>query len=126
MVSLTGFRTKLDNKIWNGDVARSVTVYGVSSSTKDFYGEVYDTPDAGSSSKAVPYNTFPVSIDMTSFGERADGQTDMAFPYTTSIEIASSVDMDGTTYVVADVEDFQYGGGVVAKIVRLTEQITQQ
>lgn len=122
MASLTSFRTALDNKIWNADISRTITIYSESSEQVDIYGDVYTTADNGTTSKAVPYNTFSYRREFLKWGTLGDGETEMAFPYTTVINPESTVvDTNDITasYEVMDIEDFKFGAGIVAKVARL-------
>ena len=126
MVTLSSFRDKLDSKIWTADIASSVTVYGLASSVINDYQEVFWTNSAGLITQCVPYTTFAFQKDWESWGEPKSGQTDMAFPYYTNIaEDYIVVDSNFLTksYIVAEVENFPYGGGNLAIVARLTEQI---
>jgi len=122
MATLTSFRTALDNKIWNAGISRSVTIYSGDSESVDDYGDVYTTLDSGTTSKSVPYNTFSYQRDFLKWGTLGDGETEMAFPYTTTINPESIV-VDSndivSSYEVMDVEDFKFGNGIVAKVARL-------
>ena len=122
MATLTSFRTALDNKIWNAGISRTVTIYSESSEQTDDYGDVYTTLDTGTTSKAVPYNTFSYQRDFLKWGVLGDGETEMAFPYSTVISPESIiVDSNDTvsSYEVVDVEDFKFGSGIVARVARL-------
>lgn len=124
MATLTSIREALDLKIWNSGISRTITLQNVSSSVEDAYGEEYDTLDAGTSVKAVPYNTFGFQRDFLPWGELADGQTDMALRYDADVQVNSIlVDTNDTsvTYEVIGLEDFKFGDGVAAKVARLRQ-----
>jgi len=126
MATLTSFRLALDNKIWNAGISRTVTIHGVASSSTDDYGDVYETPDSGTSSKAVPYNTFSYQRDFLKWGTLGDGETEMAFPYTTIInreDIVVDTNDTISSYEVMDIEDFKFGDGIVARVARLKESL---
>ena len=125
-VSLTSFRNKLDVKLWGATspISRSVTVYNISSSSIDEYGDEYDTMDAGTSVRAIPYNKFGYQRDHLKWGELQAGQTEMVFRYDADIQSGSIiVDSNETTtsYEVQDIEPFPYGAGNVAQVARLQE-----
>ena len=125
-VSLANFRNKLDVKLWSttSPISRNVTVYNISSSSTDEYGDEYDTLDAGTSVKAIPYNKFGYQRDHLKWGELQAGQTEMVFRHDTTLTSGSIiVDANGTTtsYEVQDIEPFPYGAGSVAQVARLQE-----
>ena len=125
-VDITKFRDKLQVKLWSNSspINRTVTVYNTASSIVDDYGDVYYTDDAGTSVKAIPYNTFGFQRDHLKWGELQAGQTEEVFRYDTDLQSGSIiVDANGTTtsYEVQDIETFPYGAGDVAKVVRLRE-----
>lgn len=124
MATLASFRTALDNKIWNADISRSVVIYGASSTLTDDYGDEYPIQDVGVSSKAVPYNVFSYQREPLKWGILGDGESEMAFPYTTTLTNESIV-VDGndivSSYEILDIEDFKFGAGIVAKVARLKE-----
>lgn len=127
-IDITNFRARLQNKLWsdNSPISRTVTVYGVASSSTDDYGDVYITLDSGTSVKAIPYSKFPFQQDFLMWGELQDGQTDMVFPYDTTLDSDSTVvDANETTtsYNVVSIETFPYGNGIVAKVARLSEKL---
>lgn len=122
MATLNSFRSALDNKIWNAGISRTVTIYSSSSTATDAYGDEYVTFDAGTTTKAVPYNVFSYQRDFLKWGVLGDGESEMAFPYNTVISPESViVDSNDTvsSYEVLDVEDFKFGTGIVAKVARL-------
>lgn len=124
MVDLTSIRTILDNKIWNSDISRTVSVHNISSSTVDDYGQPFITYDAGTSAKAVPYNTFSFQRDQLAWGLPDEGMTDMAFRYDAPLAKGGIVvDATQTTasYYVVDIEDYKFGDGSVALIARLSK-----
>lgn len=126
MATLTSFRNALDNKIWNAGISRTVTIYAASSTSTDAYGDEYQTLDSGTTSKAVPYNTFSYQRDFLKWGILGDGETEMAFPYDTTINPEDMVvDANDITssYEVLDVEDFKFGTGIVARVARLKEKL---
>lgn len=127
-ISLANFRAKLDTKLFGStnEISRDVTVYSVSGSTTDSYGDVYETYDSGTSVRAVPYNKFTFQKDFLKWGELQDGESEMAFRYDTTITSGSVVvdaNQTTTSYEVQDIEDFPYGNGNVAIVARLKEQL---
>ena len=127
-ISLTGFRNKLDVKLWgaNSPIARDITIYNIASSTTDAYGEQYNVFDSGTVVKSIPYNKFTYQQDFLQWGELQDGQTEMVFKHDTTLKNNSMVvDTNGTTtsYQVEDIELFPYGAGSVAQVARLREKL---
>jgi hypothetical protein len=124
--SLSGFRAALDNKIWNTDISREVTVYNLSSSSVDERGTVYPVYDSGTAYKAVPYNTMQFVYEQVGWGVPSEEETDMVFRYDVSIAKDSLVvDSSGTgsSMLVRDIESYPYGNGSVATVVRLVKQL---
>lgn len=126
MVDYTTIRTILDNKIWYGDLSEDVTVYNISSSSTDSYGQVFETYDSGSSVKAVPYNILEFQKDVLMWGTPDEGTVDMAFRYDTTIgrdSLVVDANAVSASYKVVDVENYVVGGNSVAVIARLTKQL---
>lgn len=127
-ISIDNFRARLQNKLWsdNSPISRIVTIYTAGSTITDDYGDEYIVSTTSTTSKAIPYSKFPFQQDFLMWGELQDGQTDMVFPYNTTLENDSTVvDANETTtsYNVVNIETFPYGNGIVAKVARLSEKL---
>lgn len=123
MATLETARTALYNKIWNTGISRDVTVKTLTSSSVDDYGDVFEKTYSDSTSRAVPYETFSHQRSFEPWGTLQDGMTDMALPYTTSINKDSLIVDEGTTYEVVENQPYPFGDGTLAVIVRLREQL---
>lgn len=126
--TLSNFQARLDTKLWgaNNPISRNVTIYPVTEGTADDYGDIFPTIGTGVVVRCIPYNTFSYQKDYLPWGELQKGQTDMVFPYNTTITSGSIVvDSNSTTtsYEVSAIQPFKYGIGSVAIVARLTEQL---
>ena len=121
MVNLTNIRNKIGVKIFD-NLGNTCTVYSLSSSSYDKWGDISPTWNAGVSETVVPYNILtPKSFEQ--FGELKVGELDIIAKYTSAITLTSSIVMNNKNYRVVDSESFDLAGGTLAKMFRLAESI---
>lgn len=121
MVDVTGIRTRLQTKVFTS-LGSTITVYGVSSSVVNDYGDITITYDAGTSEKGVPYNLLGQKT-YEPFGELKSNEIDIVLRYDSVITLNSKVLYNSKNYLVLNVEDFVLKDLSVAKVARLSEII---
>lgn len=121
MVDVEQIRSKLATKIFT-NLGSTFLVSSVVSSTTNKWGDKSTTYSTQTTCIGVPYNLIsPKSYEK--FGDMTQGQTDVIFDYLSSINMDSSVIFAGKNYKVIRLEDFDLKDSVLAKLVRLAEQI---
>jgi len=125
MSKLTIVRAKLDKKLFTTDVLGStVTLYVHSESTPSFggYSGGSASYDAGTDYVAVPYNLISKEINYQPFGDLQEGDMDIVFRYSVSVNVKDKITFNGNTLYVKQVKPIPLNGGDAAIICRLGKQ----
>lgn len=124
MVNVSAVRTKLANKIFNNTsgVGSTLTVTSLTSTT-DAYGEDVYTDGTATTVYAVPFNYKSYYQTFTKWGELDVGEMDILVPYDTSIGRDYKITFQSTDYKVKDIEDYIIKDSILAKAVRLSEDM---
>lgn len=126
VIGLTGLRTKLTNKVFNSTVGTDVTITPQTKGSSSDGGFTPSADSSGSSTvvKGVPYSNTVQEWFKVPFGESNQAEGSVLVPYDTSVSAGDKVSWLSQDYYVESVEDFVYGGGVVAKQLLVNERIT--
>jgi hypothetical protein len=121
MVSASSIRTKLQNKIFT-PYGKSVTLKSQSSPVYNTRGEQESVTQTTTTITVVPYNIIANRRSYEPFGDLDSGDLEMAVPYSVSIALKDIITMDGTDYVVSQVEKNYLPDNVVT-IVRVSKVV---
>lgn len=120
MASLASIRNKLETKVFD-KIGTLVALETWSSATTDKWGD--DTPAYAASTNvtAVPYNYITDRRDYQPFGNLEEGEVIMVFKYDQTIDMKDRITYKSEQYLITEIEDYQYSGGSVAKLARMSQ-----
>ncbi len=119
MASASSIQNKLNVKIFN-KFGSDITIENVSSSSLNNYGDANITYSAGVTAVGVPYNQI-AGRSWESFGDLNEGDIDIIFKYTETINIDDRVTFGGVQYKVVRREDYPYDNSNLAILVRVAK-----
>ena len=104
MVSIQDkIRDKLDRKLFKS-LGKVVTLKSKSTNIYNSRGEEENRTLGSSSITIVPYNTVYARTSHERFGDLAEGEMDVAIPYTVTIAVEDLLTIDGTDYAVTQID----------------------
>lgn len=131
MVSLAKFRERLQNRLFNNDLAGTLTIKKYDTTT-DKWGDATETLASSTDVTAVIYDYLSARKEFESFGEIQNSEMVAVVPYDTDIKSdseASETDnvykvvYGSDTFRVVEVVKYPYGGGTLAIAVRLAKEV---
>lgn len=122
MVDTTSIRNKIANKLFTG-LGSTGTIYNISTSTTDKWGDATVTYSSGTSVTLVPWNYMYQKEEDNPFGELTKGEVDIAVPYGTTVSSGDKITYNSKDYVVRDVEKFELKDALLVIALRLAEII---
>ena len=113
-------RDKLEKRLFSL-YGKSVTLINKTSPIYNSRGEIDSDTSNGVSILIVPYNIVNRRQSHEAFGKLEEGETDAAVPYDTVIDVDDTLDMEGDTWIVKQIEENYLPGNVVT-IIRMVKQ----
>lgn len=130
MVSLSDFRSRLQNRLFDSDIKSTLVVNKIATTT-DKWGDLSSTTlESSTSVDAVLYDYNAARKQFESFGDFKNSNVIAVMPYDTTISSDNAtnneiytVTYDSQTWRVVEVVEYPYGGGNLAYAVGLAREV---
>lgn len=116
------FRTKLDQKIFNSDIAKTVTIIKKSTPVYNDRDEVESYTESETTTDVVPYDLIQGRYSVQPWAKLAEGDGQIVFRYSVDVDIDDLVEIESIRYKVVDV-DPNYLPESIAKICTLSRMM---